>query len=219
MDLIAHRGFASEAPENTVAAMTHAVAAGADAVEFDVRRCGSGEPVVVHDATVDRVTGSSGRVSELPADDLAALDVLGSGEGIPTLSAVVEAVPAEVAINAELKEPVVDDALPALESAPNEVLVSSFEESILADVEASFPGVPTALLCVEGEEDPVGRAASLGCAAIHPGLHLALSEGFVARAQGVGLRVNAWTVEYRETADQLRDAGVDGLVADRSDVI
>lgn len=58
MRLIAHRGFAATAPENTIAAVQSA-ADHADAVEFDVQRCGSGELVVIHDDTIDRVTGTS----------------------------------------------------------------------------------------------------------------------------------------------------------------
>lgn len=219
MKLIAHRGFASEAPENTVAAMGHAAAAGADAVEFDVRRCGSDEPVVVHDATVDRVTDGSGRVDAMTADELAGLDVLGSGEGIPTLSRVVDAVPPGVAINAELKEPVVSAAIPPLREAPHELLVSSFDPEVLAAVADRFPGVATAYLCDGGGSDPVERATDLGCEAIHPGVELALSEGFVDRAHAADLRVNAWTVADADTAGRLRDAGVDGLVSDRSDVL
>lgn len=217
--LIAHRGFAGEAPENTVAAVRHAVDRGADAVEFDVRRCGSGEPVVVHDATVDRVTDATGRVDARTADELAGLDVLGSGEGIPTLSAVLAAIPPEVGINAELKDPVVEAALPALRAAPNDVLVSSFDPAILDATREADPAVPTGLLCTAGTADPVERARSLGCAAIHPHVDLALSPGFVEEAGRADLRINAWTVEDAATARELREAGVDGLIADRADVV
>ena len=55
MRLIAHRGFAETFPENTVLAVREA-ARWADAIEVDVRRCGSGEIVCLHDATVDRVS-------------------------------------------------------------------------------------------------------------------------------------------------------------------
>jgi len=78
MRLIAHRGFLSVNPENTVAAV-EAAAAVADGIEIDVRRCGSGEPVVIHDETVDRVTDGRGAVDEHTVADLAALDVLEPG--------------------------------------------------------------------------------------------------------------------------------------------
>ncbi|PSQ18830.1 glycerophosphodiester phosphodiesterase [Halobacteriales archaeon QS_8_69_26] len=219
VNLIAHRGFAGEAPDNTVAAMVHAADRGADAVEFDVRRCASGDPVVIHDATVGRVTDGTGRVDAMTVDDLAALDVLGSGECVPTLSAVLDAVPEGVDVNAELKDPVVESALPVLRSVENDVLVSSFDPGVLAEVRDAHPGVPTGFLCTAATPDPVERAVSLDCRAIHPEVDLALSGGFVDRAHDAGLTVNAWTVTDRETADPLREAGVDGLISDRSDVV
>jgi len=48
MQVIGHRGCADVYPENTVRAVTRA-ANFLDAVEVDVRRCGSGELVVFHD--------------------------------------------------------------------------------------------------------------------------------------------------------------------------
>ena len=56
MRLIAHRGFAGVNPENTLQAV-EAAAGVADAIEVDVRRCESGDLVVIHDETVDRLQG------------------------------------------------------------------------------------------------------------------------------------------------------------------
>ena len=89
MRCIAHRGFAKVNPENTVTAVRSA-AEHTDVIEIDVRRCGSGELVVIHDETVERVTDGTGRVAELSADELTALDVLESGEGVPTLPSLLE---------------------------------------------------------------------------------------------------------------------------------
>lgn len=218
MKLIAHRGFAGEAPENTVRAMRHAVDRGADAVEFDVRGCRSGGPVVVHDATVDRVTGGSGTVAEMTDAELADLDVLGSGVGIPTLDAVLEAVPPAVGVNAELKDPVGTRPLRRLSEAPNDVLVSSFDPAMVDLVAEADPSLDTALLSASDRLDPVSRARELDCAAVHPETSLVTPE-FVDRAHEAGLRVNAWTVEDGETVDRLRAAGVDGVIADRADVV
>ena len=101
--LIAHRGFAAENPENTVAAVEAATAT-TDRLELDVRRCGTGELVAFHDATLGRVTDASGRVSETPYERLAGLSVEGSGEPVPTLAAALDAVPADAWLILELKE-------------------------------------------------------------------------------------------------------------------
>lgn len=71
MRCIAHRGFAETNPENTLTAVREAAKAGADLVEVDVRRCGSGELVLAHDADVDRI-------SDTGADVLAVADEFGT---------------------------------------------------------------------------------------------------------------------------------------------
>ena len=56
--ILAHRGGAREAPENTLAAIAHARASGADGIELDLRLSGDGEAVVFHDADLQRLGGS-----------------------------------------------------------------------------------------------------------------------------------------------------------------
>ena len=68
--VIGHRGAAGHAPENTLKSFHKAVELGADMVELDVHLCATGEPVVIHDDTVDRTTDGSGRVQDLSLDDL-----------------------------------------------------------------------------------------------------------------------------------------------------
>src|SRR5262245_31578994 len=68
---IAHRGGAKLRPENTLLAFAHAMACGVDAIECDVRLSRDGEPVVIHDETLDRTTDRTGPVAALPADELA----------------------------------------------------------------------------------------------------------------------------------------------------
>jgi len=64
--VIAHRGAADEAPENTLPAIEAAIRMGCDIVEVDVRLSRDGKVVLIHDATVDRTTNGRGRVDELP---------------------------------------------------------------------------------------------------------------------------------------------------------
>src|SRR5262245_27778003 len=71
---IAHRGGARLRPENTMAAFAHAVSLGVDAIELDVRLSRDREPVVIHDATLDRTTDAQGAVANLTAAELARVD-------------------------------------------------------------------------------------------------------------------------------------------------
>jgi glycerophosphoryl diester phosphodiesterase len=64
--VIAHRGNAAHAPENTLESFAQAVSLGADALEFDVRLTSDGVPVVIHDPTLTRTTDRPGTIAELP---------------------------------------------------------------------------------------------------------------------------------------------------------
>ena len=61
----AHRGNDGRMPENTVPAWRNAARSGAEMVELDVKRCATGELVIMHDRTVDRTTSGTGEVARL----------------------------------------------------------------------------------------------------------------------------------------------------------
>lgn len=225
MNCIAHRGFAGRFPENTLSAVRSALAADADGIEIDVRRCGSGEPVVIHDETVDRVTDRSGAVSALSRSALASCSVLGTGEGVPTLEAVCELIPEDVRLHVELKEVgVAADAVALAASYPFDLQVSAFEPAALdaaagvADVPRAYlfgteSSVPFASRFSTGVEEALATARELDCEAVHP--HWEDCDGtFVEHAHEAGFAVNAWTVRSCKSAEALAAAGADGLIAD-----
>ncbi len=72
--VIAHRGNASEAPENTLASFESALECGATVVECDVQMTKDGHIVVIHDVTIDRTTNRTGDVRELSLTDVRAAD-------------------------------------------------------------------------------------------------------------------------------------------------
>ena len=212
MRCIAHRGFAGEFAENTVGAVA-AASEHADWVEVDVRRCGSGELVVVHDETVDRVTDASGEVAEFSLGELARLNVLDSGEGVPTLSEVLDVVPPSVGINVELKEGgLATDVVDVLGGHDGGVLISSFDAGVLAEVTV-LADYPRALLVEADPDDRLARAADLNCTAVHPHWDLC-DERFVSRAHEANVTVNAWTIRDSVGAVSARNAGVDGFISD-----
>jgi len=222
-DLIAHRGFAAVAPENTVSAFRDALTVGADGVELDVRAAADGTPVVCHDATVDRTTEGNGAVAAHAPADLAALSVGGSDDGIPTFAATLEALP-PTTVYAELKEAgVASAAADVLVAADHSVVVSSFDADALAAPRER--GLATALLAATDGDEAVARAADLGCAMVH--LHAsACGADVVAAAHDRDLRVAAWTLAPPGTDagdwtvtdpavhERLLAAGVDALIAD-----
>ena len=114
--IIAHRGNSAFWPENTLASFEHGMALGADALEFDVRVSRDGHAMVIHDATLERTTNGSGRVSACALADLQRLDAgyhftrdvgrtfpyRGRGITIPTLEQALATFPA-VPIILEIK--------------------------------------------------------------------------------------------------------------------
>jgi glycerophosphoryl diester phosphodiesterase len=220
MRLIADRGFGGMYPENTVRAVEESVAL-AGAIAVDVRRCGSGELVVCHDETVDRVSDGSGRVAELSVADLSMLDVLGTGEGIPRIEAVLEAVPRSVGAMLRLREgDLAADAIAAAEAFPVQTVVASAHPGELAAARTADPDVPRAF-SFEEEADPLDAlSTAVGVdAAFLLAPAEACTERLVNEAHRKGMSVNAYPVGSRSEAERLDDLGIDGVVADRWGVL
>ena len=87
---IAHRGLHSEGvSENSMAAFAAAEMAGY-AIELDVQQIRDGAIAVFHDVTLDRMTDRGGFLADLSAFDLKETRLVGNGEPIPTIDAVLE---------------------------------------------------------------------------------------------------------------------------------
>ncbi|VTT87060.1 Glycerophosphoryl diester phosphodiesterase [Halorubrum sp. DM2] len=242
--LIAHRGFAAENPENTVAAVEAAMSV-VDRLELDVRRCGTGELVAFHDATLGRVTDATGRVEETAYERLAELSVEGSGEPVPTLAEVLDAVPAHAWVMLDLKERgLAADALAVAADRDHDLAVTADDPAVIEAVRAADPSVPTVYGVRESvparvlrplipgrvaattvprwaypPQDAAGAvetAVELGCAAVSPRYELCLRTNVVSRAANAGLRVLPWTVTSEREYEAVTGAGVDAVVSDVS---
>lgn len=97
--ICAHRGDNAVCPENTVPAFLSAIQKGAAMVEFDVKRCKTGELILMHDWTIDRTTTGKGKCSELTFDYLRSVDAgvkkdpKFKGTKIPTLDEALACFP------------------------------------------------------------------------------------------------------------------------------
>lgn len=94
--VVCHRGDHTHAPENTLVAFGNAIKAGADYVEIDLRTTVDSQLVIMHDATVNRMTNGTGLIKDMLYDSLSTLRVKDKthpewGEyPIPTFSQVLE---------------------------------------------------------------------------------------------------------------------------------
>jgi glycerophosphoryl diester phosphodiesterase len=202
---IAHRGDPRRAPENTLPALLAALEVpGCDGVEFDVQSSADGVPILLHDETLERVQGRPERPGDLTA---AQLEVL----GVPSLEAVLMAVPHRAFLNVELKgDPgrVVVELMAAYRGADlHDAVISSFEAPSLERVAGLAPAWPRWLNSWVLEPETVATAVGLGCRAVSVEWH-ALTTSSLALAAAAGLEVAAWTVRRRPTYERLARLGV-----------
>ena len=112
--VIAHRGYAADNHENTVAAMGAAAAdSRTDAIEIDARATADDRVIVFHDDDLSRLTDAPPAVSETPVwelsyDEISRYTIGDTDESIPLLADVLAAIPASITVNIELKHPGVE---------------------------------------------------------------------------------------------------------------
>ena len=183
---------------------------GCDGLEFDVRFASDGTPVLLHDATLERVQGVASPVTEL---DVAALARL----GVPTLAEILAAVGRDPFLDIELKAPANDELIRVIEAARgsgesrlHRAAISSFDPDILAWVGARRQGWPRWLNTRELDATTIERAVDLGCEAVAV-LWRALDKRSVAEGRAAGLDVVAWTVRRRPTYDRLARFGATAI--------
>lgn len=231
--IVGHRGFGSGNRggyrENTVASFLAAVACGLSWVELDVYRTRDGELVVCHDP----VAHSGGAIVTHTAAELAA-------DGIATLAEVLTALPAEIAVDIDVKT-IINDAVDPpphrthslvadvlrREHRTRRFLVSSFDPSAvagLADQRKAIGDVALGLIAGAGfpARHAIPAAANLGLDAVclhtdllnlhaeHSGPAVLTPKRIVQTAHQAGLEVMAWSPDP-DDAVLLAAAGVDAV--------
>ena len=94
--MCAHQGDMQYFPGNTAEALLSAVKKGAAMVEFDVQRCKTGEFVLMHDSTIERLTTGTGRIREHSLEELKSFTTKrfkGKGYRIPTFDEALDVIP------------------------------------------------------------------------------------------------------------------------------
>lgn len=231
--IIAHRGLAIDAPENTLLAFAKALAAGATHLETDVHCSADGIAVISHDPDLARVAGRDVRVEQLTMPELRRVP-LGHDQGFPSLAEALDAFP-EARFNIDIKDQraAAPAAAAILEAgATHRVLLTSFSASRRSSAARALPGV--ALSPSTSEFLPVLVGAKLGL----PRLTARALRRFVAvqlperrgplrlvtrrtvhAAHRAGVEVHVWTVDDVAAMSRLLELGVDGIVTNRCDLL
>jgi glycerophosphoryl diester phosphodiesterase len=246
--VIAHQGGNHLWPDNTMLAFRNAVELGVDVLEMDVHRSSDGVLVVIHDETVDRTTNGSGLVKELTLAEIRGLDAAyrwphhretdeypyrGQGVKIPTLEEVLREFP-DIPMTIEIKQddpPMVREFGELLQRYDREqnTIVASFHPQVMREFRASFPDFATSGVEPEIRTFYVMKTIFAGWLYPPPmeafqvpetsGDLRVITPRFVRAAQRRGINVQVWTINDAESMRRILDAGVDGLLTDRPDLL
>lgn len=222
VEVTAHRGASTVAPENSMAAFRAAIAAGTDWIELDVQRLADGAVVVVHDGDFLRVGGDTRKVGTVTAADLPGIGFGGrygaafADEHPPLLGEVIALVRGRARLNIELKYNVPDPGLaPAVlailerENFLGQSVITSLDYAALRQVKQLEPRAVTGHIVTAAVGDVARTEAdflSLNAAQATASL--------VRRAHRAGKRVHVWTVNTQGAMLELTARGVDNIITD-----
>ncbi|MBY0337935.1 MAG: glycerophosphodiester phosphodiesterase [Acetobacteraceae bacterium] len=230
-EIASHRGGAFHWPENSMLAFRHALAWPADQVEFDVHASADGEPVVFHDATLDRMTDAEGTVGGRSWEGLRAVRLRGTGgEGIPHLADVVSLLAASPQLpRLEIKADGNGRPYPGLvarcaaaldaEGQRGRCVLMSFQAATVAEA-AALGGFRELVFLMESKlvrgmrpADAVTLARS--CGATEIGVHVGVADAALLGAcRSAGLRLSVWGANHAPTIMSALTLGLDAMATD-----
>lgn len=228
--LIAHRGCAKLAPENTLAAMNLTKKLGIDWVEIDANLMGDGSVVVFHDDTLDRLTNRSGDLKGLGFSDVVDVDI-GShfsgdfkDERILTLEAMLDVLARQgMGLNLEIKRydhfapmDIVIPTITAIEQCWKDfdrLIISSFDHEMLKLIYQAKPDWQLGQLWEALPDDWQATVKAIQAVSVHLD-HTLLTPPKARAVKDAGLDLYVYTVNDVTEAARLFDMGVDGIFTD-----
>ena len=224
--VIAHRGAAGKAPENTLASMRQAIEDGADMLEIDVQESSDGEVVVIHDSDFMKLSGVDLKVWDGSLKQLQKIDVgswFGPGfsaERVPTLAQVLEVARSKVGVVIELKyyghdQQLEQRVVDIVEEAGmvDDIVIMSLEVKGIEKIRALRPQWVVGLLSTMA----VGNLAKLDLDFLAVNMSMATS-GFIRRTHAAGKKVFVWTVNDAVSISRMISLGVDGIITDEPEM-
>ena len=230
--LIAHRGYSAAAPENTLAAVQAAHAAGAACVELDGQLGGGGTPVVSHDGNVTRWSDGRYKLQNLDGEQAQRLDA-GAwfrddfvGERMASLEEMLSLLNTlGMGVNMELKvnkgrDPhlLVETCLPLMRAAlpPERMIISSFNQQALLACrkQAGADELALGILCEAIPADWQAQVESLEAFSLHPSW-ARLKRTQVTAVKQAGYPLLCYTVNDPSAFAPYWDWGVDCAITDQ----
>ena len=220
---IAHRCAVGFAPENTLLGVAKSIELGADAIELDVRICGSGEVVVFHDKKVDRISNGMGYIAKKTLAELKQLD-LGDNQQISTLRELFDFVDRRILIDIELKGEGTAQAVAELIQeyvteygwTYDDFLVTAYEHHMLKEFTTEMPYVAIGALLDGIQLDYAAFAAELGAQVVGASRNQ-INQNYIDDIHARGMKVFVYVVNDPDQIAELKAMGVDGIISDYPD--
>jgi len=222
--LVAHRGWSTALPENSLAAIAAAIAVGAAEIECDARMSADGTPVVIHDPDLDRTTTGRGMIEALPLDEIRSASLkdrdgrVWPGFHVPALREVLDLCRGRIGLNLHVKSgpglreiiALFRDYAGAHGHSPDWYVAG--ERNVVEVAAEIAPGVQRCLGSPDEPERHVAQALDLGCGRVQFGRNVEPAD--FRRCRERGLIVNYFYSNDPDEAAALIEAGVDAPLTD-----
>ena len=211
--IVAHRGYSSVYPENTILSVRKAIELGVDFVEIDVRETKDGKLILMHDEKIDRTTNGKGYVRNLKYSEIKNLDA-GKWKGnfknvkIPTFEEVIMEAKGRVNLMIEIKEASITKVLEIIEKhrVIENIVITSFNLSYLIKTRKKNPAISTALITHTRPQD-LSELIRHGIQMVNIEYHH-FSEKMLEEFTKRGLLTNIWTVDEEKEMERFISMGV-----------
>jgi glycerophosphoryl diester phosphodiesterase len=218
IEIMAHRGYVSKGPENTIEAIQGAIEAHADYAEIDVLETKDGDLAVIHDTNLKRLTGSHAQVYDLTMHELRELEVKqGNFTGrISSLAEVMDMARGKIKLNIEIKTHGMEQNLVNTFTRivrenhfENECIVQSLDYEIVQQVKAAAPDLQVGYIMFAGVPDMATIRADFVVMEEYM-----VKESVIASAKRHHKPIYVWTVNNTESMGRFFSMGVDGIITD-----
>ena len=228
--IVAHKGYSSQAPENTMDAFSLADRSeNVNYIELDVWTSKDGIPVVIHNESIKAATGIEGNIfdftyeelQEFPAVYLMTKEKFPDAR-IPSLEEVIAAYAATTPLLIEIKGYPKDPELPAKVVALMEQyqctdtsMVQSGDYAVLRAVKLCNPTIRCGLI----QAIVTGDCYDLPYVDFLSVEHSFVTSQMIDQLHRRGKQLFVWTVNYEESVSKLLTLGIDGVITDYPDKI
>jgi glycerophosphoryl diester phosphodiesterase len=223
--IIAHRGDATHAAENTILACENALEQGATALEIDIRDCGSGEIVVFHDFSIKRMYNKPGFVGRIPLSVLKAYPYVNSeinNQYINTLDEFLDYFKKRALINLDAKTihffdfKFADKIISIIKNHNllDMIWVSCFNPFLLQILKMKNKRIQTGYLFQNMTWMNTTYDYFVWADAWHPHFNL-VNEKLIRKAKKYKKKIYVWTVNEFSDIETIKQFPIEGIITDR----